>query len=243
MNDFYRKRSTMIAAFFKNKVFYITMIVSLGILLGAGVLIAVLTSENTSDPMELVENNPEQNYTGQTPEWDEDDTQIDMSDSSQVNTNTQGQTSESEEGDQEESESQQKSVSYQAPADCPVGQEYSGSIPVFSETLQDWRLHQGIDYCSDDVVSVFAAADGTVEDVYVDGLMGQTVVLLHADGVRTVYQSLSEDVAVQKDQTVSAGDLIGYTGTSAASETVQGTHVHFAVIQEGKYCDPNEFVS
>ena len=57
---------------------------------------------------------------------------------------------------------------------------FSGSTPVFSESMGDWRLHQGVDFLTETSVNVMAAESGIVEDVYDDGLMGTTVLLLHA---------------------------------------------------------------
>ena len=242
MNDFYRKKSTMIAAFVKNKVFYITLSLSLIVLLAATFIIFGLLKQdsNPTQPINIIENND--SYNGQTPEWENNES-VNISDDTQANTPV---TDQKDDKNNEETEpkvsDEETSVYYQAPASCSIGQEYSGSIPVFSETLQDWRLHQGVDYCSDDPVAVFAAADGMIEDVYTDGLMGQSVVILHKDGVRTLYQSLAEDVNVTKGEEVPSGDKIGYSGTSASAETVTGCHLHFAVIKDGKYCDPAEFI-
>lgn len=231
MNDFYRKKSTMLAAFVKNKVFYITLSLSLTVLLAATfIVMGLLKSEPAKT--NVIENT--ENYSGQTPEW-ENDEKVSLSQDEQVNTPVTDQPK-----DPEPETPEPAAVYYQTPISCSVGQEYSGSVPVFSETLQDWRLHQGIDYCSEDPIAVFASADGTVEDVYMDGLMGQTVVLLHNDGIRTVYQSLDEEVFVTKGSSVLSGDKIGYSGTTASMETVTGCHLHFAVIRDGKYCDPAE---
>lgn len=129
----------------------------------------------------------------------------------------------------------------------PVAEEYvvsvngfSGSTPVFSESLGDWRLHQGVDFITETSVEVTAAADGIVEDVYDDGLMGTTVLLLHADGTRTLYQSLEINPEVIKGMSVTRGYVIGRTGTTADAESLIGCHLHYAVIKDGTYVEPEE---
>lgn len=117
---------------------------------------------------------------------------------------------------------------------------FSGSTPVFSESLGDWRLHQGIDFVTDTPVEVTAAADGIVEDVYDDGLMGTTVLILHADGTRTLYQSLEINPEVIKGMSVARGHVIGKTGTTADAESLIGCHLHYAVIKDGAYIEPEE---
>lgn len=127
---------------------------------------------------------------------------------------------------------------YNRPVDCNISHDFSGSVPVFSESMNDWRLHQGVDYSTEEPLEVKACAEGIVEDVYYDGLMGQTVVIIHPDDTKTVYQSLAEDVKVIKGQTVKSRDIIGYTSDTAVSEGDRNAHLHFAVIKDGKYVDP-----
>lgn len=129
----------------------------------------------------------------------------------------------------------------------PIAEEYvvsvngfSGSTPVFSESLGDWRLHQGVDFITETSVEVTAAADGIVEDVYDDGLMGTTVLILHADGTRTLYQSLDINPEVIKGMSVTRGYVIGRTGTTADAESLIGCHLHYAVIKDGAYVEPEE---
>ncbi len=117
---------------------------------------------------------------------------------------------------------------------------FSGSTPVFSESLGDWRLHQGVDFITDSPVEVTAAADGIVEDVYDDGLMGTTVLIMHADGTRTLYQSLEINPEVIKGMSVTRGHVIGKTGTTSDAESLVGCHLHYAVIKDGAYVEPEE---
>lgn len=130
------------------------------------------------------------------------------------------------------------------PVTGSVGTGFSLTVPVFSETMNDWRVHQGIDYKTDGEAQVVAAADGIVESVYTSELMGLTVEIRHADGTISLYQSLSGEVQVIEGQEVLQGDIIGMTGTSADSECLVGNHLHFALIRDGVYLDPNDrFVS
>ncbi len=121
-----------------------------------------------------------------------------------------------------------------------VGTDFSLTVPVFSETMNDWRVHQGIDFLTEGEAEVQAVADGIVEDVYTSELMGLTVEILHEDGTRSIYQSLSGDAKVIEGQEVKQGDIIGATGVSADSECLVGNHLHFALLREGVYLDPND---
>lgn len=130
------------------------------------------------------------------------------------------------------------------PVSGTVGTDFSLTVPVFSETMNDWRVHQGIDYLTDGEAEVYAVADGIVENVYTSELMGLTVEIRHADDTLSIYQSLSGEAKVIEGQEVKQGDLLGMTGISADSESLEGHHLHFALLRDGVYLDPNpRFVS
>ncbi|MBO5222250.1 MAG: M23 family metallopeptidase [Clostridia bacterium] len=126
------------------------------------------------------------------------------------------------------------------PVSGTVGTDFSLTVPVFSETMNDWRVHQGIDFLTEGQIDVVAVADGVVEQVYIDELMGLTVEIVHADGTISVYQSLSGEAAVIGGQEVRQGDVIGKSGNSADCECLVGDHLHFALVREGVYLDPND---
>ncbi len=72
-----------------------------------------------------------------------------------------------------------------------------------------------------------------MEDVFENPLSGMTVTLLHENGDRSLYASLSE-TSVVKGNYVKAGKVIGKSGVSAASEEKTGPHLHFEYRKNGK---------
>ena len=83
---------------------------------------------------------------------------------------------------------------------------------------------------------------GAVLSVTDDPLMGTTVVLEHDNGYQTTYANLQAKPNVEAGDPVSAGQIIGAVGTTAAAESGQ-PHLHFAVTKDGKAVDPNEYLS
>ena len=92
---------------------------------------------------------------------------------------------------------------------------HSATTPVYSPTLEEWRLHAGIDIVTEEGAPVFAAAGGVVSAVYVHPLLGQTVEITHKDNVKSVYRNLSPDGIVALGKTVISGERIGTVGDSA----------------------------
>ena len=114
---------------------------------------------------------------------------------------------------------------------------------AYSETLEDWRTHDGVDISAEAGTSVLAACSGTVAAVTDDALMGTTVIIDHAGGYQTTYASLETKPAVEAGDSVSAGQIIGAVGTTASAETARGPHLHFSVTKDGDAVDPSNFLS
>ena len=113
---------------------------------------------------------------------------------------------------------------------------------VYNETLADWRTHDGIDISAVQGTTVLAASSGTVSSVTDDPLMGTTVVINHDGGYQTTYSNLQARPNVEAGETVSAGQIIGAVGRTAAAESAQGPHLHFSVTKDGSPVDPNEYL-
>ena len=111
-----------------------------------------------------------------------------------------------------------------------------------SETLADWRTHDGIDIKADAGTQVLAASSGTVLSVADDDLMGTTVVIAHDGGYETTYSNLQSVPTVAPEQYVSAGQVIGAVGTTSLAEASMAPHLHFSVTKDGEIIDPQEFL-
>ena len=129
-----------------------------------------------------------------------------------------------------------------SPLDGTTVTVFSMTELLYDPTMADWRTHDGIDVQADEGAAVKTAAAGTVQSVTDDELMGTTVVLEHDNGYQTTYANLQAKPNVEAGDPVSAGQIIGAVGTTAAAESGQ-PHLHFAVTKDGKAVDPNEYLS
>ena len=104
---------------------------------------------------------------------------------------------------------------------------YGMRIHPFYKTLQS---HQGVDYTIPEGSRVFATADGVVRDVALrNSTSGQTVVIDHGNGYKTLYGHMSS-IAVSQGQAVTQGQVIGYVGSTGNST---GNHCHFEMSYNG----------
>ena len=113
---------------------------------------------------------------------------------------------------------------------------------VYDVTMDDWRVHDGVDISAKPGTTVLAACSGTVLAVEDDPMMGTTVTIGHDGGYQTTYASLQSQPTVEAGDTVFAGQIIGAVGTTAKAESGQSPHLHFSVTKDGDAVDPEEFL-
>lgn len=113
---------------------------------------------------------------------------------------------------------------------------------VYNKTLGDWRAHPGIDIAAPLGAKVYAAADGTVTDVYADDLMGTVVVIEHAGGLVSRYCNLASVPAVKVGDRVAQNAVIGSVGDTALGESSEATHLHFEMWKDGEPVSPTEYL-
>lgn len=113
-------------------------------------------------------------------------------------------------------------------------------------TQQFWASHRAVDIgrCKDDLpddLNIYALDAGTVVSSGLYGAYGNRVVILHDNGLTTVYGHFQKiDERVVKDAHVMKGQMIGIMGTTGKST---GVHLHLEVIDEdGIKLDPQLFL-
>lgn len=98
-------------------------------------------------------------------------------------------------------------------------------------------FHSGIDLAAAQGTPVQASSGGRVRRAGHAGGYGVLVTIEHPGGIETRYAHLSA-VAVRPGQTVSAGEVIGYVGSTGRST---GPHLHYEVRSGGVAVDPARY--
>ena len=122
---------------------------------------------------------------------------------------------------------------------------HDSTIQVYSNTMGDYRVHLGLDIATAPEAPVFAAADGKVEKIWEDSMMGTCVAITHKDETVSIYKNLAKDLAegIAAGATVKQGDTIGQVGDTAVVEMADEPHLHFEVTVKGLSVDPLELFS
>ena len=129
-----------------------------------------------------------------------------------------------------------------APVRGAVQWGYAVNELIYSKTLNQWMTHAGVDIASAKGTEVNAVWNGTVDQVYTDDSLGVTVVILHANGLKSVYANLKEAPSVKEGSKVNAGDVIGCIGDTAVAECNEGSHLHFEVYLDGEVQNPLDYI-
>ncbi len=131
---------------------------------------------------------------------------------------------------------------YLLPCGTDIVNDFSMGIPVFSDTMQDWRTHNGVDFGGNEGDPVIAIADAKVLSVSEDASWGGVVELDLGNGVTAKYAGLQFDsVSLSAGDQVAGGDVIGTLGKTPVEEK-QGCHLHFEMRVNGEIADPIELL-
>lgn len=124
-----------------------------------------------------------------------------------------------------------------------LSKKHDTSLQVYSATMKDYRIHNGIDIVTNEEAAVYAAADGVVSQIWNDPLMGSCIAVSHGGECYTVYKNLSENSVegIGEGVNVSAGQLIASVGNTAMIEIAEEPHLHFEMTVNGKAVDPLEY--
>jgi len=103
--------------------------------------------------------------------------------------------------------------------------------PIFGTT----KYHSGVDIAAGYGATIQAAAGGTVSIAEKSDSYGYYCVIYHSNGTTTLYAHMNEMPCVSVGSTVSAGQVIGYVGSTGWST---GPHCHFEIRVNGSCVDP-----
>ena len=135
-----------------------------------------------------------------------------------------------------------KELSFCKPVEGEIVKEFAKDNLVYSNTLQEWVTHLGIDIKAGKTTVVKAAEEGTVKSIKNDPRYGLTIVIEHDDGYQTIYSNLLSSEFVVEGEKVKKEQTIGTVGNTAAFESVDEPHLHFEILKDSIQLDPNIYI-
>lgn len=131
-----------------------------------------------------------------------------------------------------------KELAFVKPVEGEIVREYAKDNLIYSETLQEWTTHTGIDIKADKTTVVKAAEDGTVKSIKNDPRYGLTIVIEHDGQYQTIYSNLLTSEFVVEGEKVEKGQAIGTVGNTAVFEIADEPHLHFEIWKDSLPIDP-----
>ena len=144
----------------------------------------------------------------------------------------------------ENTEPPKEELTFAMPVSGEIMTAHSITVPVFSETLGEWRIHTGVDIATEVAAPVCSAARGTVSRIYNDPMLGTTVVVTHEGGIVTEYSNLNATLAegIAEGAEVAKGAILGVVGDTAISEVGAEAHLHFGMKVNGTSVNPMDYI-
>lgn len=133
-------------------------------------------------------------------------------------------------------------VKFIKPVEGEISKQYAKDNLLYSETLEEWTTHLGIDIKADKTTVVKAVADGKIKSIKNDPRYGLSIIIEHQDGYETLYANLLTSEFVQVGEEVKQGSSIGTVGNTATFEILDEPHLHFEISKDGQNLDPNEYI-
>ena len=133
--------------------------------------------------------------------------------------------------------------SFTLPASGTLTNKHDPELQIFSPTMNDYRVHLGIDIQTEKNAPVYAAADGTVSKIWVDTLMGYCIAIKHSGNCVTVYKNLAATLpeGIAEGTSVRSGQLLATVGNSAMVEVADDDHLHFEMTVSDLAVDPLKY--
>ena len=98
------------------------------------------------------------------------------------------------------------------------------------------EMHTGVDWGAPMGTPIFAAGNGTIEEIGLKGGYGKYVRIRHANGYETAYGHMTAFArGLDVGSHVRQGQIIGFVGSSGLST---GAHVHFEILVNDRFVDP-----
>ncbi len=123
------------------------------------------------------------------------------------------------------------------PMGTDIIKDYSGGEMVYSKTMGDWRVHNGVDFSGSAGNEVVAVADGKITKVYDDSFWGTVVEIDHGNGMTARYCGIKKGSCPAEGSKVEMREKIGSLGHIPV-EIGEEDHLHLEILIDGEYVDP-----
>lgn len=131
---------------------------------------------------------------------------------------------------------------FMIPVSGEIIKDYAEDTLLYSNTLEEWTTHLGVDIKAAKTTIVVAAESGIIEKINTDPRYGNSITIDHGNGFKTIYSSLLVSDFFEVGEKVEKGDTIGTVGETANFEMMDDCHLHFEMYKDGKCVNPTLYL-
>lgn len=249
-----------VKAFFKQKGFYISLLVGVIAILAVGIISAnVFTDRNEVAP-KIVDNQPEASLV-EDPQPDM--AVVDTGDNIKNQTQAQIDQAEVEEDVADTEVSEKEDVVVEEPKVAPVVSQserisnltfdeekglkwpingetilpYSMDKAIYFPTLAQYKCNPAMCIAGTEDMDILSAYDGVVTSIEDDEESGTTLTMSVGDGYELVYGNL-KDISWKVGDYVAEGTVLGTLSAPTKYYVKEGTNLYFEVLQDDQSVDP-----
>lgn len=128
------------------------------------------------------------------------------------------------------------------PVSGEIIKDYALDTLIYSNTLEEWTTHPGIDIKADKTTVVMASEAGIIESIKNDPRYGLTITIAHDNGFKTIYSNLLTTEFVSENENIEKGQTIGTIGDTSSFEIADETHLHFEMYKDGELVNPTIYL-
>lgn len=129
-----------------------------------------------------------------------------------------------------------------APVSGEIIKDFAMDTLIYSNTLEEWTTHPGIDIKADKTTVVMASESGIVESIKNDPRYGLTITITHDNGFKTIYSNLLTTEFVSENEVIEKGQTIGTIGDTSSFEIADDSHLHFEIYKDGEIVNPTIYL-
>ncbi len=130
---------------------------------------------------------------------------------------------------------------YAKPLQGEVVEAFSNDDLTYSETLKEWRIHNGIDIKSVSSIDVYAVNDGEIVDIKFEYELGNVIEIKHGE-LNAIYAAINPEQTLKVGDKVKKGEKIATISSECGFEIDKGDHLHFEIWKNGKQLNPCDVI-
>lgn len=198
--------------------------------------------ENATSVNVATENNVPSNSQEEAKSNITQESNVQVNEGNQSSNNTENNQQKASNNNNKQEENKLNPNQFIKPIEGEEISNFSMDSLIYSNTLQEWITHRGIDIKAEKGTEVKAAKAGKVKLINNDPRYGVSITIEHNEGFTTVYSCMLDTADLKEGDSVEQGQTVGHIGNSGVFEVSDGMHLHFEMLKNGDYVNPDIYI-